>query len=40
MEIPRGFQVDEGKSEDYRLKIHRNIWTKPGGTSVEPVSSV
>ena len=26
MEIPRGFQVDEGKSEDYVLKIHRNIY--------------
>ena len=26
MEVPKGFQMDNGKSEDYLLKIHRNIY--------------
>ena len=26
MEIPKGFKIDEGKSDDYVLQIHRNIY--------------
>ena len=32
MKIPKGFQIDEGDSKDYVLKLHRNVYgTKNAG---------
>ncbi len=26
MKIPKGFSIDEGKSDDYVLDVHKNIY--------------